>query len=154
MMTLEKKRSEYNTIAHHLRKHKCACANCGATEGVEFHHIVPLSSGGTNALTNLVPLCPKCHALAHNHEYHKKDGVKYGRPKKPAPKNYETFLDMYFAELIGRRELIDILGLENYRITDYWWYKDYCQKHGITGKWNNHVDHRRAKEAKGKYADT
>lgn len=32
------------------------------------HHVVPISKGGTNERTNLVQLCPNCHALAH-YEY-------------------------------------------------------------------------------------
>jgi 5-methylcytosine-specific restriction endonuclease McrA len=44
------------------------CMNCGAS-GVELHahHIVPLSRGGTNNLTNLTTLCERCHTLLHPH---------------------------------------------------------------------------------------
>jgi len=33
----------------------------------EPHHIVPLSKGGTNTLSNLIDLCPTCHDKRHNH---------------------------------------------------------------------------------------
>lgn len=44
------------------------CANCGRS-GVELHahHIVPLSVGGTNSLSNLKTLCEDCHKLIHPH---------------------------------------------------------------------------------------
>ena len=46
------------------------CVRCGAAESedapLEVHHIVPLSSGGTNELENLVTLCAACHKQAHS----------------------------------------------------------------------------------------
>ena len=47
------------------------CCNCCSYEGnnIIFHHIVPLSLGGTNNITNIVPICEKCHNLIH-HQYH------------------------------------------------------------------------------------
>ena len=41
------------------------CANCESIEGLEYHHIIPLSLGGSNLLSNYVCLCYKCHALMH-----------------------------------------------------------------------------------------
>lgn len=41
------------------------CANCGATDGLHIHHIVPLSLGGTNRRTNLCVLCEECHGKVH-----------------------------------------------------------------------------------------
>ncbi|HDH7443307.1 TPA: HNH endonuclease [Escherichia coli] len=34
---------------------------------VEVHHIVPLSRGGTNTMSNLLSLCKSCHDKRHNH---------------------------------------------------------------------------------------
>jgi 5-methylcytosine-specific restriction endonuclease McrA len=39
---------------------------CGA-KGVEVHHIVSLSRGGTNSPANLIMLCKDCHDRRHNH---------------------------------------------------------------------------------------
>lgn len=33
--------------------------------GCEFHHIIPVSRGGTNDEDNLILLCPNCHKKAH-----------------------------------------------------------------------------------------
>lgn len=47
------------------------CANCGAKGGgdesteLHAHHIVPVSRGGTNVLTNLKTLCRDCHEKVH-----------------------------------------------------------------------------------------
>jgi len=35
----------------------------------EVHHIVPLSRGGRNILSNLMCLCKSCHDKRHNHLY-------------------------------------------------------------------------------------
>lgn len=45
------------------------CGNCGIS-GVPLyiHHIVSLSSGGSNAFENLVPLCSLCHTKAHGNK--------------------------------------------------------------------------------------
>jgi hypothetical protein len=43
------------------------CANCGSSGEMHVHHIVPLSKGGTNNLTNLKALCRDCHVLVHPH---------------------------------------------------------------------------------------
>lgn len=43
------------------------CGNCGSTVGLMVHHIVPLSKGGTNSLSNLRTLCEECHKKLHPH---------------------------------------------------------------------------------------
>lgn len=57
-----------NAALHHYRYR---CARCGRRDGnvntgsLHVHHYVPLSSGGTNELSNLMPLCGDCHSLMH-----------------------------------------------------------------------------------------
>jgi 5-methylcytosine-specific restriction endonuclease McrA len=47
-----------------------ACARRDViTPGKEVHHIIPLSKGGTTAMSNLVTLCLECHTARHNHLY-------------------------------------------------------------------------------------
>lgn len=41
------------------------CTNCGSSRTLQAHHVVPLSKGGTNKLTNLKLLCERCHKRAH-----------------------------------------------------------------------------------------
>ena len=38
------------------------CFECESTDGIEYHHIIPRSLGGTKT----IPLCFKCHSLVHN----------------------------------------------------------------------------------------
>ena len=61
------------------------CANCGSTEHLHLHHIVPLSLGGTNRFTNIVALCETCHGKLHgsNWEQHS-EGIKKGMAKAKA----------------------------------------------------------------------
>lgn len=43
------------------------CANCQEDVGetIQFHHIVPQAIGGKDIITNIVPLCTKCHCMLH-----------------------------------------------------------------------------------------
>lgn len=41
------------------------CVNCGSTEDLEVHHIVPISKSGTNEISNLVTVCSDCHYHIH-----------------------------------------------------------------------------------------
>jgi len=42
-----------------------ACALCERPGVIHIHHAKPRSLGGSNALSNLIALCPVCHAIAH-----------------------------------------------------------------------------------------
>jgi len=47
------------------RRHKAdECQNCGTSERLELHHIIPLMDGGTNEPWNLMTLCESCHHKA------------------------------------------------------------------------------------------
>ncbi|MBM4129540.1 HNH endonuclease [bacterium] len=46
-------------------RHRCATQGCGATAFLEVHHLTPRSRGGSNRAANLVTLCGRCHAFAH-----------------------------------------------------------------------------------------
>lgn len=41
------------------------CCNCGSELDIEYHHVIPLALGGTNNITNIVPLCYVCHQIVH-----------------------------------------------------------------------------------------
>lgn len=41
------------------------CALCDDRRGLQIHHVVKRSQGGTNLEHNLITLCWKCHAVAH-----------------------------------------------------------------------------------------
>jgi len=45
--------------------YRCAVPTCRATLAMDLHHIWQVSAGGQNDPSNLVALCPYCHALHH-----------------------------------------------------------------------------------------
>ena len=51
------------------------CCNCGATENLVYHHIVPVSVGGKDIASNIAVVCPDCHGLIHRYD----EIAKYGR---------------------------------------------------------------------------
>jgi 5-methylcytosine-specific restriction endonuclease McrA len=69
------------------------CRRCGSTQGLQVHHVTPVSEGGERyALDNLVTLCSSCHAAQHRG----RDGatgndpalprVSFSRKKPPQPR--------------------------------------------------------------------
>lgn len=115
------------------------CSNCGSDEYIEYHHIVPLKNGGTNLLTNIVPLCEKCHRNAHNRIF--SDHSKAGRPKKIEYEDAEPIIKLYFDEQIGKRECMELLGLAPKNKTT--WYrltKEYRKIHNVSEEFKNNID--------------
>ena len=50
-----------------LQKEKgVKCCNSQSKEEIQYHHIIPISAGGFDIISNIAPLCPKCHALIHS----------------------------------------------------------------------------------------
>lgn len=41
------------------------CALCDSPQGLQLHHVVLRSQGGTDYPHNLIALCWRCHAIAH-----------------------------------------------------------------------------------------
>ena len=41
------------------------CTMCSDTRGLQIHHVVKRSLGGSDFPDNLITLCWKCHAVAH-----------------------------------------------------------------------------------------
>jgi hypothetical protein len=46
-------------------QHRCQSPDCGRTQFLEVHHIVPRRQGGANKPDNLTTLCGACHRLFH-----------------------------------------------------------------------------------------
>lgn len=60
------------------------CCNCGSSENLQYHHIVPVICGGNDVPSNVAVLCGDCHSKVHygkggviNHS----DAVKKGQQK-------------------------------------------------------------------------
>lgn len=44
------------------------CAYCGAAGDMQIEHVVPISTGGTHAIGNIVPACQTCNYSKRDHE--------------------------------------------------------------------------------------
>lgn len=60
---------EWNTLREFIiERDNFTCSKCGyfsMSNGLNVHHVKPLSEGGTNSINNLITLCSKCHSTAH-----------------------------------------------------------------------------------------
>jgi hypothetical protein len=45
--------------------YRCAVPTCRGILAIDMHHIWEVNAGGGNAPSNLIALCPTCHALYH-----------------------------------------------------------------------------------------
>ena len=45
--------------------YRCAIPTCRAILAIDLHHLIEVSEDGSNDATNLIALCPTCHALHH-----------------------------------------------------------------------------------------
>ena len=43
--------------------YRCAVPTCRTILAIDLHHIIEVEEGGPNELSNLLALCPTCHAL-------------------------------------------------------------------------------------------
>lgn len=117
------------------------CINCGSSEEIEFHHVVPLEIGGNDTPENIVPLCYSCHKAVTNHELVlATTGRKHtaGGRKRKIPKNYKDILRQYIDCRFGKAECIKRLGLSSRNgLTDNPWYTEFLRENGIESVRNN-----------------
>lgn len=138
-------RKEYNrqSFKKQLRKALgCKCVNCGSDIGIEYHHIVPLALGGTNRLTNIVPLCNICHEKAHGSQNIRqiKGAITGGRKRLPLPDNYEEILWKYMYGEIGKSECEQLLGIKGTsKLNDRPFMKEFIAKYNIVS-YKNKID--------------
>jgi len=66
-MTQKRKKIQTDIVTAVLTEagYRCAVPTCRAILAIDLHHMVEVAEGGGNALTNLIALCPTCHALFH-----------------------------------------------------------------------------------------
>ena len=55
---------------------KYTCQDCGSTENLEVHHLLPISQGGKNTLNNLKTVCHDCHVKNYKDVHYPKDKSK------------------------------------------------------------------------------
>jgi hypothetical protein len=107
----------------------CTCVNCGATTDIEYHHIVPLCVGGTNNLTNIAPVCYRCHKAIHGEKDYREYAAK--RAAKPR-KSFDNEISMYVSCKIGKEALKNALEMpQKGKLSQNSYYKRYLKSHGI-----------------------
>lgn len=121
------------------------CAICSRNDYLEFHHLIPVSEGGSDDYDNIILLCGCCHATVHGRSYN---------PQKPNCRtsiDYETakpILAAYFANEIGTKETKEKLKLSpKTHLSESSLYKRYKREHNIT-KFYNNVDLINSKRSK------
>ena len=57
-----KGRKEYNAL-NKKNIYKEVCANCGSTENLQLHHVVPLAKGGEHSWGNVALAHRRCNYL-------------------------------------------------------------------------------------------
>lgn len=111
------------------------CANCDK-KATHIHHIIPISVGGSNRLTNLVALCDDCHAKVHNlnfTDFHylqrigiaeaQAKGKHLGRPNAEYPNEWEQIYNQWYDGIITANKAMEMLHLK--RTTFYKLIKQY-----------------------------
>jgi len=66
------KRNRYGDWKAKCKSKKGRCVSCGKVGVTEYHHIIPLSKGGSNAKINLKELCNACHCRQAGHRHMKR----------------------------------------------------------------------------------
>lgn len=114
------------------------CINCGCVQHIRWHHVVPLGKGGIDTISNIVPVCDRCHLAIHTNteRHYSDDRVWGGRPRK-IPPNYKGILWDYVHCQIGKTELMRLMGIKCKQITCRTWYKEYLDELGIESIRNN-----------------
>jgi HNH endonuclease/WYL domain len=56
---------DWESRREEVRTRDVSCLNCGSSQNLQAHHVIPLSRGGTNRSENLKLLCEKCHKSEH-----------------------------------------------------------------------------------------
>jgi len=70
---------------------KDCCYECGSTEDIQYHHIIPESKGGEMT----IPLCIICHGKVHDVDFVKmkelqKEGIESAKQKRSKQRFFET----------------------------------------------------------------
>lgn len=139
-MEATKRNSNYKYMRDVKEHAGNVCVNCGTSENIEYHHIVPLLLGGQERLSNVVALCHKCHLAAHHgrhiSEYKsvKSNGRKPNVPDREAIEAFNLFLN---AE-IGQKKCKQMAGLsDGTKLKDNTRFMRYLESKNIENVKNN-----------------
>lgn len=113
------------------------CCNCGSTEELEYHHIVPISLGGNDINSNMACLCYTCHEKIHfgesKHGLHstvikmgldvaKAKGKKLGRPVTGVPKEFVKEYNKFQSGEYGSITVVQFAKLQGIAVSTFYKY--------------------------------
>lgn len=65
--------------------HRCETYDCGSTDSLELHHVIPYAEGGKHTARNLRLFCAACHAAGHKTVHSQSQSHDETRATNPAP---------------------------------------------------------------------
>ncbi|WNF07467.1 HNH endonuclease [Brevibacillus borstelensis] len=119
-MNIENAREEFERLrSQFIAELPDKCQNCGRADDLHVHHIVPLSMGGRNVLSNLATLCGVCHGKVHGINIRESHGeaVKAGRMRAARPGRWSAGKVPYgydidrFGEMVINEEEAQVIRL-------------------------------------------
>lgn len=70
---MNKRASVSSVFTECLIRDNHTCQDCGSQKDLEVHHILPISQGGKNELSNLKTVCSTCHTVNYKDVHYPKD---------------------------------------------------------------------------------
>lgn len=113
------------------------CCNCGSTEELEYHHIIPISLGGNDVNSNMACLCYPCHQKIHfgesKHGLHstviklglkaaKEKGKHIGRPVTGVPKEFIKEYNKFQSGGYGSISVVQFAKLQGIVVSTFYKY--------------------------------
>lgn len=144
-MTQEEIRIEFDQkIRNNFIKEHSICQYCGAN-AEHIHHLIPISHGGDNRQSNLIPLCMRCHGKIHKIQFSnkwkeaqkagieraKKEGKFKGRQVKELEiskqKQFKDLYKLYLERKITKGYMSSQLGVSRPTLNKHWdeWIKNF-----------------------------
>lgn len=136
------------------RRYRNECCNCGETEHLDIHHIVPLSCGGTDKIENLVLVCQRCHqGLHHGHHIDRYKSYKNCGGRKRIARNDVLFMDYIHAK-ISVPDAAKKMGCSNkHGIKQTFNFREFMKDNGIADVMRYSGGHKNYQKSKIIYSD-
>ena len=110
------------------------CCNCGSTEDLQYHHIIPIAIGGKDINSNICCLCYSCHYKLHHgknpHVKNFSELIKEGQQKSDKKSGRKTGNLDKLTPKIDKiiKEYVDI----NPTLNRFFNQQEYLQKTGLS----------------------
>lgn len=139
MELYDKRKQSVHTVLRQQVIEHCGtvCANCGSDQDIEYHHIVPLSNGGTNQVGNFVALCFVCHLKAHGKLKYRNVWSRDNELKMDRPDGADEIIEKFLKGEIGKHDACCALGIDISRsLHKVSFFRSYLERHSIVSYMN------------------